>query len=745
MTSSVVPDVASRLDEALPELAAALSPRPPGAVAGDDCRVRSVEWVPRRRCRVIQEIRGAGGTRLLAYEVTPSGTTVQGMADDRGLPGVPEALSPTRVEQRLAEICRAPVRECRVTPVSYRPATHAVLAYDVVTGSGRSRFFAKVLADGSDRYTAAAAAIAASAGRRDAPAPVPEVIALWRDLGAVVQRAAPGRVLSGVLRDESLPGRDRVRYAELLGCLLGGVHATPHRAQPRWTAEDELTALEALLLPTCHGDPAVGRSLAALVDRLSERVPANLDLVLSHGAFRSGQVLVDGDLLTLLDLDTVSGADAARDAGNALAYLSWADVRGALRPGLAPALHQAFLAGYAASRTDLPPSALTWWSAAAMAKIAGRRFRALATTEWPSVPGLLNGAVLLLDSAPSGAGASRRRLVAQRGAPPVGLLDPHLMTEVLRAEPSFHATPHVRVLDARPLAEAPGRRRVVRYEVEGLGTDRAVRLVGKVYADRHRALIAHENLRLLREQVFASTPFLTVPAPVCHIPSLRMVIYREVTGSALDRLPAGVAVTVAGAAAGWLATLHASDAVFARRLDLPHEVVNVEKWAACVGDRAPGARGAAYALADRLATTAGDLPAAREVPIHKDFHVGHVIALGDHSRADDSDVAAGGVAVIDLDEARMGDPALDLAHVTTYLDFSPWPGAVATRDAFLADYGPLPGPSPEFRSAYFAAYTSMKIAKQLVSGRGPLPQPPGHRRTAAVIGVLRRGLACLDG
>jgi hypothetical protein len=82
--------------------------------------------------------------------------------------------------------------------------------------------------------------------------------------------------------------------------------------------------------------------------------------------------------------------------------------------------------------------------------------------------------------------------------------------------------------------------------------------------------------------------------------------------------------------------------------------------------------------------------------------------------------------------------------VTTYLDASAWPGADAARAAFLDSYGPVPGPSPELRCAFFAGYTSMKIARQLVSGRGPVLPPPGPPRTALLMAVLRQGAACLD-
>jgi aminoglycoside phosphotransferase (APT) family kinase protein len=666
------------------------------------------------------------------------------MADDRDLPGLPSAMDPATVRDRLAEVFRAPVRVCRVTPVGYRPATRAVLAYDVVTAFGRSRLYAKLLAEGTDRYAAAAAALAASARRRGRPAPVPEVVAVWRDLDAVLQWSAPGRSLSTVLRDEAVPERDRVRDTERLGRLLADVHTTPLGDAPVWSTEDELTALEALLRPASHADPAIGRSLAALVDRLADNVPDDTDPAFSHGAFRTGQVVIHGDELSLLDLDTVSVSDPARDAGNALAYLSWADVRGAVRPGLAPTLNEALLAGYAEGRSALRAQGLAWWTAAAMAKIAGRRYRSLATTEWHSVPGLLSRAVMHLDSA--GAVTGRTRAFAGPvTATPVDPLDRDRVSEVLRGQPSLRSTGSVRVLGARLLAEAAGRRRVVRYEVAGLAPDGVVPLIGKTYLDRHRSAIAYDNLRLLSEEVFTATRGLAVPTPVCHVPALRMVLYREVPGTALDRSPAAVGATGVMLAARWLSTLHTSGAVLARRLDLAHEIVNVGVWAACVGEAVPDARAAAYALADQLTDAAQHLPAVHEVPVHKDFHIGHVLAVGHRSTAAGADAAPDGVAVIDLDEARMGDPAVDLAHVTAYLDASRLPGARAARAAFLMAYGPLPGPSPQLRSAFFAAYTNLKIAKQLATGRGPLPAPRGPRRTPAVAAVLRKASACLVG
>ncbi|MDK3255743.1 phosphotransferase family protein [Blastococcus capsensis] len=728
MTAVVAP--APALDPALPDLSRALSAHPPGTAPEDDCRVLHVEWLPRRRCRVVHEVRAPGRrTTLIAYVITPSGTTVEAPADDPGLPGLAAALNPAHVSDRLAVLLGTRIRACAITPIAYRPATRAVVAYDVEAAPGRTRLYAKVLAEGCERYAAAAAAISAWARGRGAPAPVPDVVAVWRDLGAVVQQAAPGRDLSGVLRDDALPERERLGYAELLGQLLARIHATPWATGPRWSAEDELSALELLLPATCHADPAVGRRLATLLDRLADVLPAEEQPVFSHGAFRSGQVLLADGVLSLLDLDTVSSSDPARDAGNAFAYLSWAAVRGALEPGLAAALQEVFLAGYADGRARLDTEAVVWWTAAAMAKIAGRRFRGLATTEWGSVPELLGRAGMLV--APVAAVGIPGQ-GAQPGSPPsVDPLDADRMTDVLRRVPALRAADGLRVVHARPLAVAAGRRRVVRYEVEGL-VGGPVALVGKSYADRHRSSIAYDNLRLLHGEVFAGTPTCTVPAPVCHLPAQRMVLYREVAGTALDQPAAGNGVPAAGLAARWLATLHGSAAVLARRLDLTHELVDVGTWAACVGDRAPEARAAAHLLAERLAAAAAELPALPEVPIHKDFHAGHVLVVPD------------GVAVIDLDEARMGDPALDVAHLTACLDAFPSPRAVEIRAAFLDAYGALPGPAPEVRVAFFGAYTNLKIAKQLVTERGPVRPAPGQERATALTSALRRGVACLD-
>lgn len=767
--STLVTSPRVALDPGLPGLDEVLSPHPPGVAARYNCRIRHVDWSPGQRCRVVHEVEGGPAPTFVVSEVTPAGSSTRPMCPDPALPGLPTALDLARVRARLAAVDAAAVVSGSPVPIAYRPGSRAVVAFDLTGPGGPARLFAKLLATGSARSATACTAIAEAARRRGEPMPVPEVVAVWPDLGAVVQTAAPGRVLSRMLTQASAAsGRRTVRR---LGRLLAGVHATPSTgAEPLWTSGDELAQLESLLAPTWHADPAVGRALAAVLDRLADRTPGEGELVLGHGAFRTGQVLVAGGRLRLVDLDTVSRSDPARDIGNAIAYLTWAGLRGALGRAAAMAMCDALVVGYADVSSRPDSRMLRWWTAAAAAKIAGRRYRTLAYAEWPQVPQLLAAAADLLGSAPvhgtsaggvaaangssdsSARAADRCRMSGFRAdaatvpgrssgpsntgsqeAGPDGdrLLDPTLMTAALRTV--LPQAGNVAVLEARALAVAAGRRLVVRYVVEGLETGGPTPVIGKAHASRHRAAVAEQNLRLLGAE-FAGFAGLGVPRTVCRIPNLQMVLYREVTGRSLDAVNGPSAARGAEAAGRWLATLHASRTMLTRRADLGHEIAEAADWAAGIAAAAPHAGPSAIALADRLAEVASRQPAHREVPVHRDLHAGHVLLP--HGKG-------GGVVVIDLDEARMGDPAADVAHFCAYLDAAGRLDHAVLRDAFLTAYGPLAGAAPELRVALHTARTALKIAKQLACGSGPL-RPGGTRaRAAALDAALARGWACL--
>ena len=160
-------------------------------------------------------------------------------------------------------------------------------------------------------------------------------------------------------------------------------------------------------------------------------------------------------------------------------------------------------------------------------------------------------------------------------------------------------------------------------------------------------------------------------------------------------------------------------------------------WGEMVARRHPGARKVTARLLERLGRLSGTITAPDLVPIHKDFHYGHTLFDG------------GRLVVIDLDEARWGDPAFDVAHYLANLRLlAVREGmACAERDrlqsAFLDTYASQTGYRPDARHHFFHAYTCVKIAKQLARGRGPAPAPVGAERDRQVERILQKGLQCL--
>jgi hypothetical protein len=363
---------------------------------------------------------------------------------------------------------------------------------------------------------------------------------------------------------------------------------------------------------------------------------------------------------------------------------------------------------------------LAWWRAAGLLLVALRRYHRLEVAQWPRVPELV--------------GAAADLTAAPRPAPRAvtDLLDVDQMTRALRtalAGRSGEAQP-VEVESATELEVANGARRVVRYSVRGLDGTGSATLVGKRFAERRRADLLYDHLGRLAAGPFGSGP-LRVPERVALVPALDLVLYRHCEGTPLHRVaePAGATDGVR-LAARWLARLHTSDVSLPRTFCLDQEERTTREWAALIGRHHPGLADRAQALAGAWSAgvrAAGRVPA---VPIHKDFHPGHVL-VGDD------------VSVIDLDEARHGDPTFDVAHFCSYLELlSAGSSGAAARTAFLDEYVEATGWSDPGTYRSFSAYTWLKIAKQCTVGSGPHRMEPVQRREQ-VARALDRGVRWL--
>jgi hypothetical protein len=293
-----------------------------------------------------------------------------------------------------------------------------------------------------------------------------------------------------------------------------------------------------------------------------------------------------------------------------------------------------------------------------------------------------------------------------------------------------------RLSSAQVVASSPGKRAVVAYQTAGPAAPGPT-LIGKVYADHGRGRGVHHLLEQLwwLEGGHHRCP---VPQPLTYLSDLGMSVYLAAPGVPIDRLMASARVPGVVVAARWLADLHGSGLQLDRQLDLAAEIANLATWVEVVAVALPSAGPAARRLLDLVRASGHQLRPVPMVPIHKDYHYQHTL------------IGPDGAVVIDLDEMRMGDPVFDLAHFTAYLHLlavrhhGPGGGDDGLGAAFLDAYsGPDQADIDACRFDFYFGYSCLKIAKQLVTGRGPAPVPDGSELVHQLDFMLAEGLACL--
>lgn len=177
------------------------------------------------------------------------------------------------------------------------------------------------------------------AGRLLVPQPL-----LWQPgSGLQWQLAVPGRPL---LDAWPQPGPDQ---AAAVGALVASLHATPAPAAPLQTLHALRQRLQLVLVLLCQVQPALQPRLLRLADLLAQGLDAAAAGPIStlHGDLHPRNLLVDGERLTLIDLDSAHRGPALLELG------AW----------LADALYRAQLDGHDATAT----------AAACQAFLAGHR------------------------------------------------------------------------------------------------------------------------------------------------------------------------------------------------------------------------------------------------------------------------------------------------------------------------------------------------------------------------------------
>ena len=596
-------------------------------------------------------------------------TILQTYPLDRELPGLIRASSRRAAGRLLAQALRGPddgrVRLSHVKLMRYRPGRKALLRYKLGEGASDT-LYTKLFSD--DR-----ASWLEELGHRLAAGGIttPEPLTRLDAVNGIVHRAAPGVPLA------TLEGDELLAALAPTGRMLGALHAMPWSGpmpapRPSHVPLAASARTVSLLLPDLASrvDQLAGRLREALV---AEKEPRRL----IHGDFYDDQVLVDDETrIVLLDFDEARRGDPFSDIGNATAHLA----ARASDPEVANAGREALLDGYPGGPSiDLRKLALH--EAAAGLEMAVGPFRRL-QPDWPAaVERLLTLAEERAEIAfasrqhavtngPGGATDGARQEATDPALPQLAeLLDGQRMAVRL----SQVLDRHVERVDASVARHKPGRRCAIRYDIRLSANGAAasdLRLYGKTWA-RDRGPRVHATLETLARA--ADPNLLRLPRPVAFLADVRVHLQTEVGG--LPIVPALLVGdrAVAEALADGLHALHHCGARLARRHLLADELAPLADRTARLAAAAPELATLARACLMALERRATEAWAWRDLPIHRDLYHDQVV------------VGPEGLGFLDLDDAAMGEPAVDVANLLAHLRLLALQDGAADRP--LSDVG----------------------------------------------------------
>lgn len=578
---------------------------------------------------------------------------------DRDLPALVRAAEPGKAARLLGATLdhgahRLALRS--VDLVRYRPGRKALLRYQPVDRA-RDAIYLKVYAD--DR-----AARVRALGLRllGAGVTVPRPLRLVDQIDGCAQVEVHGTRLA------ELDGTALMARLPDVGEALARLHAVridpADRLPSAPVSEASRVAVAARTIAQLCPEltAGVGRLAARLLPALEEAGTAG---TLIHGDFYDDQVLVGRDGAVLLDLDEARRGDPHVDLGNALAHLA---ARGADRQAAevqAAALLDGYGRGGRIDRRRLP-----LYAASAALQMAVGPFRRL-EPDWPAgverLVTLAGERLAAWDGGQQGRPEATTPVAAPRraasgGAPARTLHDPALPTLARLCDPEGLAPAFSRAMKGPVHVSAvtvvrhkPGRRCTLRYDLQQGDQARRSRsrLYGKTYAsDRgpavHAALVA-----LAGGAMPPGSP--TVPRPVAWLPDLRLHLLSSVPGTPVEPfLRAGDCAT-AERLADAVCNLHASRSAIARSHDLTAELAPLTERVEQLRAASPRLRSAATRCLAAVLEGARRPWPWRYRPIHRDLYHDQIL-IGPH-----------GVSFVDLDDAALGEPAVDVANVVAHL------------------------------------------------------------------------------
>jgi aminoglycoside phosphotransferase (APT) family kinase protein len=266
---------------------------------------------------------------------------------------------------------------------------------------------------------------------------------------------------------------------------------------------------------------------------------------------------------------------------------------------------------------------------------------------------------------------------------------------------------------AQTLTQSADHRWVVLYRFHDRAGRCLASAVAKTYPDDEGAG-TYAAMRALAALVARSgRTELLVPEALCWDPTLRLLVMETVAGTSyrdIARDPGSAdRLKLAGEA---LAVLHSLPVPDGWRVPggLAAHAAEICRPDPCALLRARPAD-ARRIESVYAAALAGESVGVAPAPLHRDLHLGQLVARGD------------GVAVLDWDLHAAGDPALDVANLLVYLETRLGDGAVAMQEAVRSGYARRGDVSVLGRLAAYEALTYLRMAAKrhrLGDSGGPL-------------------------
>jgi Ser/Thr protein kinase RdoA (MazF antagonist) len=569
---------------------------------------------------------------------------------DTALPGLLDAVDPRAMKRLLSRVWGGRglrVLDVRVKPRGYTPHARAALGYEVLCEDRKTgmpemrRLLGKMHAKKPAARLFADAWLTWRAGRRRVSLAPP--VEYLGDVGVTLQEIVPGERLGALV---AAPGF--LRRVKRTARMLAGLHDLQLPLSSRRKPEEEAQGVHRWAGVLAAIRPDLAPRVESLRDRLAARLVEECRMSGPiHADFHHTNVLVDGDRITLIDLDEMAFGDPMVDVGRFLASLRVPARRAFGRIDALADAGDAFLEEYMRCR-DGDSSGAHLFEAASLLIAAGSSFRIQREGWEEEVQLLVEESERVLETATGGPRITRSEARAR----------PELSDETKRtwAEDAvfMRATlhPHVQRLYGFHLTSCQVRRSgsdrdALRYDLRGWDRDKQHRLGLQGIPWPHRGgRAALERLERLRKALDRSSPAPIVPRPVVLLKPLGILVREIPDGTPLSKLlESEEGLFIVERVAESLAVLHRATVQLETERPLPRVLHRLQERVATLerarlSDRARG-------LADRIGSELAGLP-DRRAPILRTVDPHHVLWTGDR------------VVFTQVDSLNLGHPLLDV-------------------------------------------------------------------------------------